>query len=237
MIVTIPSTGLGIIADEQPHELPDGAWSTGLNVRFRDGYAQRIKGHSSTLTAPGAAAYHVARYNIGANWIHCTLAGAFADNGTTQTDITGSSLTGGADDRFTSCVFGGVYVQSNQKQVPMFWGSNTALNLATLTGWDANDKCEAIRAFKNYLIALNITKTTTNYGSMVKWSDAAAPGTIPAKWVPAADNDAGEVDLAETSDVIVDGRALGDTFVIYKSASMYGMQYIGGNDIFRFFRC
>ena len=236
MIVTIPSTGLGIIADEQPHELPDGAWSTGLNVRFRDGYAQRIKGHSSTLTAPGAAAYHVARYNIGGNWIHCTLAGAFADNGTTQTDITGASLTGGADDRFTSCVFGGVYVQSNQKQVPMFWGGNTALNLATLTDWDANYKCEAIRAFKNYLIALNITKTSTNYGSMVKWSDAAAPGTIPAKWVPAADNDAGEVDLAETSDVIVDGRALGDTFVIYKSASMYGMQYIGGNDIFRFFR-
>ena len=66
-IVTIPSTGLGIIADEVPQELPEGAWSSGLNVRFRDGYAQRIKGHTSVLTNPSAAAYHIARYNTGGN--------------------------------------------------------------------------------------------------------------------------------------------------------------------------
>lgn len=234
--VTIPSTGLGIIADEQPQELPDGAWSTGLNVRFRDGYAQRIKGHSSALTAPAAAAYHVARYNTGGNWIHATLAAAFADNGTTKTDITGDAFTGGADDRFTSCVLGGVFVINNQKDVPKFWGGNVASNLATLTGWDANDRCEAIRSFKAYLIALNITKTNTNYASMVKWSDVAAPGAIPSVWAAAADNDAGEVDVAETSDSIVDGRALGDSFIVYKTASMYSMQFVGGNDIFRFSR-
>jgi hypothetical protein len=131
---------------------------------------------------------------------------------------------------------GGVFVLNNQKDLPQFWGGSTASNLAALTGWDANHKCEAMRSFKNYLIALNVTKTSTAYTSMVKWSDAAEPGAIPTVWTAAADNDAGEVDVAETSDAIVDGMALGDTFVIYKTASMYGMQYIGGNDIFRFFR-
>ena len=133
-------------------------------------------------------------------------------------------------------MLGGVYVQNNQKDVPSFWGGDTGTNLATLTGWDTNHRCEAIRSFKAYLIALNVTKTSTNYASMVKWSDAAAPGAIPSLWAAAADNDAGEVDVAETPDSIVDGRALGDTFVIYKSASMYAMQYVGGNDIFRFSR-
>jgi hypothetical protein len=236
MVVTIPSVGLGIISDEQPQELPDGAWSTGLNVRFKDGYAQRISGHTSVLTAPSAAAYHVARYNIGGNWIHCTLAAAFADNGTTKTEITGSALTGGADDKFTSCILGGVFVLNNGKDLPQYWGGDTGANLAALTGWDANHKCKAMRAFKNYLIALNITKTATNYGSMVKWSDVAAAGTIPTVWTAAADNDAGEVDLAETPDSIVDALPLGDSLIVYKTSSMYGMQYIGGNDIWRFSR-
>ena len=239
MIVKIPSVAGGIVADEVPHELPVGVWSDGLNVRFTDGYVQRTDGHAEILTQPSAAAYHIAPYQtVGKKWwIHATLTAAFADDGTTKTDITGTALTGAAGDKFTSTVIGGVFVINNQVDVPQYWNGDTATNLATLTGWNANWKCKSIRAFKNYLIALNVSKSTTNYPHMVKWSDAAAPGAIPASWDETdATKDAGERDLAETEDEIVDGYPLGDTFVVYKQRSMYGMQYIGGNSIFRSFR-
>lgn len=238
MIVTIQSGG-GVIADEVPQELPDGAWTSAGNVRFKDGYAQRFSGHTSTFTTPPAAAYHVANYPIAAGnfWIHSGLASTYADNGTTQTDITGTSLTGTADNRFTSCVLGGVYVQNNQADVPSFWAGDTGTNLATVTGWNSAWRCKSLRSFKQYLLALNVTKSTTNFGSMVKWSGAADPGSLPTTWDEAdATNDAGEVDLSETPDSIVDGLALGDTFLVYKERSIYGMQATGGNEIFRIFR-
>ena len=233
------TNGLGLNFDEAPQELPDGALSGGLNVRFADGWANRFSGHSATLTTPVAAAYHVANYPTATTnfWIHSTLTGAYADDGTTQTDITGTALSGGAGDRFTSCVLGGVYVQNNQTQVPMFWGGDVALNLATVTGWTATWRCKAIRSFRVYLLALNITKGGTNYPSMVKWSHAAEPGTLPTSWNEVdATLDAGEQDLSETSDKVVDGLALGDTFVVYKERSAYGMQLTSDNNVFRFFR-
>ena len=235
---TIPS-GLGFIFDEVPQELPDGAYSSGLNIRFQDGYARRFSGHSAVLTTPSAAIYHVANYPTSASnfWIHSTLAGSFADDGTTKTDITGAALTGTADNRFTSCVLGGVYVQNNQTDVPMFWGGDTTLNLATVTGWTSTWRCKSMRSFKAFLVALNVTKGSTNYASMVKWSDASDPGSLPASWNEAdATLDAGEQDLAETPDKIVDGLSLGDIFVIYKERSTFAMQFTGGNEIFRFSR-
>lgn len=238
MIVTLPA-GLGLVADQAAHEAPDGAWSLISNMRFVDGYAERCKGHLAVLTTPSAAPYHVVRYQVGSTvfWVHATLTGAFADDATTKTDISGTAFTGDADDTFTSCVLGGVLCLNNGKDVPVFWGGDTGSNYATLTGWDSSWRCKSLRSFKYYLLALNVTKTATNYGSMVKWSHAAPAGSIPSSWDETdATLDAGEIDLAETSDTIIDGLPMGDTFVVYKDHSTYGLQYIGGNDIFRQFR-
>jgi hypothetical protein len=72
---------------------------------------------------------------------------------------------------------------------------------------------------------------------MVKWSDSTEPGAVPLSWDEAdATGDARELDLAETSDSLVDGLPLGDVFVAYKDASMWGLQATGGNDVFRYFR-
>ena len=233
------TSALGLNFDEAPHELLDGALSAGLNVRFSDGWANRFDGHLPVLTQPLAAAYHVANYPTATKnfWIHSTLAGAYADDGTARTDITGAALTGTAASRFTSCVLGGVYVQNNQADAPMFWGGDTALNLAPIPGWDAAWRCRALRSFKVYLLALNVTKGSNSFQSMVKWSHAAEPGTLPTSWDEAdATKDAGEQDLSETPDKVVDGVALGDTFVVYKERSAYGMQLTNDNNIFRFFR-
>jgi hypothetical protein len=86
-------------------------------------------------------------------------------------------------------------------------------------------------------VALDITKTSDRFPNMVKWSHAAVPGALPDSWDETdVTRDAGEVDLAETPDLIVDALPLGDALVIYKERSAYLMRFIGQPFIFQFQR-
>ena len=126
---------------------------------------------------------------------------------------------------------------NNGVDVPTFWGGDVSLNLATLTGWTSNWRAVALRPFKNFLIALGITKGSNVYPHMVKWSAAAEAGTVPVSWDETnAALDAGENNLSETDDLLVDCLPLGDANIIYKERSMYSQSYIGAPYIFRFQR-
>lgn len=238
MIKEISNCGIGINADLTPEELGDGVWSSASNVRFSQGYAQVFGGMQQVFAAPSVTPYFLAHYPTSTSqfWIHAGLNAVYADDGTTRADITGTAPTGVVSDRWTGGVLNGVLALNNGVDLPMYWGGDVALNLATLPGWNAAWKCASLRPFKNFLIALNITKSTTKYPHMVKWSDVAVPGAIPASWDetnPALD--AGENDIAGNG-VIVDGLAMGDVFIVYKQGSMWAMSYVGAPYIFRFQR-
>jgi hypothetical protein len=208
-------------------------------MRFADGYASRFRGMAQVFATPAVTPYFIMPYatTSARYWVHAGVAAVYVDDGTTRTDITGTAPTGGVDDRWSGGSLNGVMVLNNGVDKPMFWGGDTATNLATLTGWGATHKCATLRPFKNFLVALDITKGSTRYPHMVKWSDIAVPGAIPTSWDetnPALD--AGENDLAETSDLLVDCLPLGDVNIIYKERSMYAMQYVGAPYIFRFQR-
>lgn len=237
-IVTIPAAGqYGFIADQPAQELPSNAWSSSQNMRFRDGSAEKFLGHSLLFTAPSVTPYWVQPYSTTTTryWIHAGLAAVYSDDGVTRTNITGTALTASANNRFTGGSLNGVFVVNSQADVPMFWGGTGTL--ATLTGWNANWRAKAIRPFKNFLVALHITKTGVTYPHMVKWSDAADPGAIPASWDETDPTKlSAEVDLAETPDWLVDCLPLGDANIIYKQRSMYAMRLIGGSSVFEFRR-
>lgn len=239
-LVKIQDCGQGWNADLSPEELAPGVWTSVTNVRFSNGYAQRFKGMASVLNTPSITPYWVGAYQTSAKkfWVYAGTAKVFADDGTTAAEITPASpFTGAQDDRWTGGVLGGVLVMNNGKDQPAYWGGNTANDLATLTGWDSNWRCAVIAPFKNYLVALDITKSGTRYPHMVKWSHAADPGTIPSSWNEAdPSKDAGEVDLAETPDLLVDALPLGDALCIYKERSVYEMRFVGQPYIFQFRR-
>jgi hypothetical protein len=239
MLVKVDNCGSGLNSDLTPEELGSGVWSDTQNMRFRNGYAERVRGSAAVFTTPSVTPYYIQPYTTATSrfWVYAGLTAVFVDDGTTRTDITGTAPTGAVDDKWTGGSLNGVLILNNGKDVPMFWGGDIALNLATLTGWNAAWRAESVRPFKNFAIAMNITKTATRFPHMVKWSDIAVPGAIPTSWDetnPALD--AGENDLAETPDVIVDGLPLGDAFIIYKERSMYAMTYVGAPYIFRFQR-
>lgn len=236
--VSIPAIGsVGVNLDMQPQELPVSALTRVQNIRLRDGSAERIAGDMSVFTTPVVTPYHVQLYQtVDKRFVvHAGLAAVYADDGASLTDITGTAPTGSESDRWTGGILNGVLVLNNGVDQPMYWGGDTGSNLATLTGWNATWRCQSMRPFKNYLVGLNWTKGANSYPHMVKWSAAADPGTVPASWNEADPAiDAGEIDLSETSGGIVDGLALGDTFIIYKSDAMYAMTYIGGQYIWQF---
>jgi hypothetical protein len=112
------------------------------------------------------------------------------------------------------------------------WLQFNETRLQNLTNWPSTLRCKFLRPFKQFLIAGNLTNSGVRQPYRIRWSHPADPGSVPASWVindPAID--AGEFDIAETSDELVDGLVLGNMFVIYKQRSTHILRIIGGNDI------
>ena len=105
--------------------------------------------------------------------------------------------------------------------------------------WSANDTCAVIRSYLDYAIALNVTKNTTEYPTMVKWSGPIGIGTTVGGviWDPAdTTSSAGENILGELRNPILDGLALGSQFIIYSENQVYLMEYTGSSLVFNFRR-
>jgi hypothetical protein len=239
-IIKVTNTGQGVNKDLTPEELQEGMWSDVTNMRFDNGYVQRFKALGQIFDTTPFIPYYVTPYTTATKryWISAGTARVIADDGTTRTEITpGSPFTGAVDDRWSATTLGGVLVMTNGKDLPQFWNGDTATDLAPLTNWDTNERCSSIHTLKNYLVALDITKTSARFPYMVKWSHAAVPGSLPDSWDETdVTRDAGEVDLAETTDLIVDALPLGDSLIIYKERSAYLMRFIGQPFIFQFQR-
>lgn len=244
MFATVPDAGkFGFVPDAAAQELPPNAWTAVSNVRFREGYAERHKGSTQVFSTPSVTPYWLTSYRKGSTkfWVHAGIQRAYCDDGSTRTDLTpagGATLfTGAVDDRWTGGTASGILVMNNGVDRPVYWDGNTANDFANISAWDTNWRCASMRPFKQYIVALDVTKSGTRYPHMVKWSCAAVPGALPTTWDAAdATKDAGEQDLAETTDLLVDQLPMGDINVIYKERSMYGMQYIGAPFVWRFYR-
>ena len=246
MIVKLDNAGIaGLVYDLPAYEIPDQAWSSASNVRFRDGFAERTQGYAAGFGTPEHAPYG-AFYAVSAGGtkyiVYPGLAKIRAVQGTTHYDITRSSggdYTGTADDRWTGGVLTGIVVVSNGKDVPQFWTPQNGGNMAILSNWptSATTTCKFIRPFRDYLIAGNITKGSTVYPYLVKWSAAAAAGSLPTSWDETdTTNDAGEYDLGDSTDKLIDGFALGDSFILYREESIHAMRWVGGQSIMAFQR-
>lgn len=243
-IVRIPAAGaVGVIKDLSAHELPNNAWTDAQNIRFLDGMAYQFYGHGEVYNSPTVAPQHVLPCMIGTAryWIyasatktHCvTISGGVA----VHTDITHATPRAGLVNQWTSASLSGIPIfnTGDTSTVPMTWSLNTANKFVDLANWPASTYCKSLRAFRNYLIALNVTKAGVNYPAMVKWCHPADPGAVPVTWdITDPTKDAGENDLAEGFSPIVDGLTLRDSFMVYTEASIWRMDYVGGVYVFKF---
>lgn len=243
-MVPIKNVGaIGVNKDLSAAELPLNAWTDSSNIRFLDGMLMPFYGQGEVYTSPAYVPQYVLPCSVGGQryWIYATATKTFAvtitGGAAVHTDITHLTPRSGVVNAWTGCVFGGVPIlnSGDTSKIPMYWNLNLGAKFVDLTGWPANTYCKALRPYKQFLIALGMTKAGVSLPYMVKWSSPAVPGAIPSTWNEAdATQDAGEFDLAEGPDVIVDGMALRDSFMIYKESSIWRMDYIGGQYVFRF---
>lgn len=230
----------GINVDLSPYELPNEIWSEGKNINFRNFRTNREVGYSQVfpdLNIQPLFAIPWTDFNL-PYWFYASETAIYRTEGTSQVDVTrtvGGAYTGNFNNGWTGSVFNGALVMNNSTDAPQFFDTTSSV-MANLTNWPTDYKCGVMRPYKNYLIALDITDNVgARFPTMVKWSDIAAPGSIPGSWDatnPAVQ--AGENVLPDTEGRCIEGKALNDTFYIYKGDSVWAMQFIGGNFVFSF---
>ena len=152
--------------------------------------------------------------------------GLYSYNGVT-------SLFPGTSGSWSGGSLNGVLIVNHATSGLYYWNGDITTHLRKFPVSNVSDTA---RVFKNYIVQLASTVNGTKQNHNVAWSAAAAPGTIPASFTATATNDAGNVDLAETSGSVIDCMPWGDLNIVFKEDGRFGMQYIGGNDKFRFYR-
>lgn len=241
--ITINNIGtVGINLDLPPDTLPPEVWTAGKNVRFRDGKVQKFPGDKLVFDPPSVAPYWAMPVQTKDDifWLYMGLAKANNFKGGTHTDITRVSgdYTGAIDNYWDGGVLGGIPVINNGVDIPQIWSPVTAAQkLIDLANFPASTTAKILKPFRNYLIAMQIVESGTEKPHMVWWSHSADPGTIPNSWDHAdATKDAGRFELTDVNaGIIQDGEQLGEVFIIYKDNATHGLQFTGGQFIFRRF--
>ena len=247
-IIPVKNVGqFGVVADLSEHELPINAWTDAQNIRFLDGYANQFLGHGAAYGTPSVIPYHILPVIVGSSryWLYASLAKIYAVTITAgspvHTNLTRQTAAVDVDyaatpNSWTSTVLGGIPILNpgNTVDPPQQWDLNVANKFTALSNWPASTYCKSMRAYKNFLVALNVTKASTNYPYMIKWSHPADPGAVPSSWDETdPTKDAGEFDLSEGYDQIIDGLPLRDSLIVYKENSVWRLDWVGGQYIFR----
>ena len=242
-IVRIPQVGAtGVNKDLAAPTLPANAWTDVNNVRFLDGNAQQSYGYGQVYGTPSATPQYVMPCNItGARyWIYATAAKTYATTITAgsvvETDITHATPRTGVVNNWTGGLLSGLPILNtgDTSSVPMYFDLNLTHKFVDLPNWIAGMYCKSLRPYKNYLVALGVTKAGTYYPNSVLWSHPADPGSVPSSYdVTDATKDAGWIDLPG-NDVVIDGMQLRSSFMIYKENSIHRMDFTGGAYVMSF---
>lgn len=219
-----------------------------LTFTITDGAVDYIVGDNFTITLTLVQASGSPRYLMpwayGGNnyWVWTTLTKAYKWDGLTHTDVTrtsGGDYAATNSIQWTGCTTGGVAYLNNGVDVPQYLGTSGTDFANFPTGgsdWPANLRCKSLRAFKSYLIAMSLSEGASSRPQSLRWSTAADPGSLPQWDITDPTLEAGETVLAGTDGDIVDGLPLGDSFIIYKTDSVWGMQLVGGQYVMQLYK-
>lgn len=229
---------IGLIKDKPGHLLPPEAWTNGHNVHFEGESVVNRFGHIQCYNPASGAPEFIMPVRTPSQfyWLYMTKTKGYGISGVSHFDITrgsGDYSTSEGED-WNGCIFQGIPIVNNGTDPPQFWDTpGTGTDLDDLTDWPASTTAKVIRAYKNFLIALNLTESTTAKPHRIRWSDAADPGTLPGSWdFSDPTNLAGARDLNDPeAGGILDGMQLQDAFVIYKEGSTWILRFIGGDSI------
>lgn len=242
MIVPIRGMTTGLITDVKDYLLPPNSLNLLQNARVRSGSVVRGMGLTEANTyaiidSPVRGLFSV-RTPTDNYLVFCCPEKVFTGYGASLDDITQvGGYNGTALDRWNGSLLGDILVITNNIDPPQMWTSppNPSTALADLTAWPASTLCKVLKSFKNYLVASHVTKGSTTYPRLIKWSHPAAAGSVPSSWDESdATKDAGEVNLGEGDSPLIDALLMQDYLVHYTERETWIQRFIGGRSIMGF---
>lgn len=231
---------IGILTDSFPSDLPAQAWSDGRNISFRRGKVIRapvFKLSASLVSSASPVALVTFGDSSGSGldipyvfFSNGAIRSIQSDGSTTDVDQSGITYSESLQKQ-TTCILADVlYVNRADLGIRRLRATDTSFEVLENTGMPAWT-CQVLRAYQDFLIALNVTKGEDVTTTMVKWSNAALAGQVPSDWDQTQNTDistlAGENILAEMDGPILDGMPLKSDFLIYGRSSVWAMTFTG----------
>lgn len=235
----------GVLCDPDPFNLPDTAWSFGVNVRFRNGKVSSGPVFRNVFALGTVSP----RFSVAAppvSGLDLLLTGylngkIYKFNGT-ETDYTLAAYTpSSAEATWSTTSLANVLYVNRADRAPWYLrATDTAFqNLGVASGgattWDSTYTCQLLRTCGGALVALNVTKGATNYPTMVKTSSIPLSGVIPTSWdVATPATLASENILSEMRGAITDATNLGPQLVIYGTSEAWIMTADGSLQVYNY---
>ena len=212
----------GVVRDRPEVDVPPDQWTFSRNMIIRDGVPERTPGLTAFAQPYSTPPIYV--HELDASWVYGSDSDVFEWDGTSHTDVTPAVYTPLGEQAISFETLNTIRCMASLGQADGLWYQpGEGQQFIVLPGWTGEAISGALRAFGNFLLALGIT----GLDDVVRWSDAAPAGAIPATWIPAAGNFAGDAALADTPGGLLDGRAIGRNFLAYKDNSTYIGQSTG----------
>ena len=230
----------GVITDVDPFDLPLGAWSMALNVRFEDG---RINS-APVWRQVGNPLSKTPRFCYVANKVDNTTSVYVGSLDGSVIDWTPTSERTASPPGFTpseseaqwsAATLAGVVYLNREDRTP--WCLRpTSTEFEVMPAWDAGWRARLIRSYAGALVALNVTKAGVRYPTMVKTSDLVTdPGDPPPSWDETqTTNNATENLLTEMNGEIVDAAILGNSLILYSTQETWQMTADGSGNVYTY---
>lgn len=220
----------GICPDVPSWDLPPNAFSIGSNVRFKDGRVSRSPVfrtlRSSELTGSPQTVVGY-RPSTGFDLVFVGYQnGAITDQ--FGVDMTPEDRELLSDQRpWTTTLQGDVLYMNRPSHVPAVLLPQ-ATQFIDLPNWATNQRCRSLRACKDFLFAVNLTKGTDFFPTTIAWSDVALFGQVPGTW-DASDLSglANELPIPKLESPLVDLLPLGDHLMVYSESNVIRFEYTG----------
>jgi len=218
----------GVIKDTSPFNV-EAEWTHANNVRFDNGSVVKYGGEVEA-DATSVQALHL-QFNGSHEqplWYY------MADASIYKTEFSGDTLLGAVTSggKWDSTLFNNIPVFNNELDIP--WVTLDDLALTALPNFPPLSVCKAVRPYKSFLVALNLTDNGVINNNRILWSDSSDGGDLPASWdISDPSTLAGDAWLTSSKGEVIDGLQLRDLFVIYKTHSTYIMRLISGQSVMK----
>jgi hypothetical protein len=239
MRINVDNLDAGVTLDLPEWNLPANIMTDSMNVRYRDGAIEKIGGYQEVFGSLSSTSIWVDTINDGQNayYLYGNTSAIYATDGTTHAEISSNSYDATLDLSYTGGPYNGFFVVTDGTNDPESWDPGLSNTLEPLPSFPATLSCEVIRPFKQFLVALRCTESGTFNPRLIRWSESALPGTLPSDWdYTDPTNDSGRTELGEDTGLLIDCLPLRDLNLVYKEQSAWGMEYIGGSNVFNFRR-